>query len=138
MEFVVFSYLICMILMMFGMYVIYKKEKSRKTVFGKKETLFTYAEEKEIRLYDGTFTTRLIKEIHMLEGLIRTKSNNVTLILQLQRNIENKLSDLMILNKVMFDTKVKRLSSKIKGQVDTYLKSKPLLYEDNWSKEWSI
>ena len=112
--------------------------KSRKTVFGKKETLFTYAEEKEIRLYDGTFTTRLIKEIHMLEGLIRTKSNNVTLILQLQRNIENKLSDLMILNKVMFDTKVKRLSTKINKQVDDYTKSNSLLYEDHLSKEWSI
>ena len=136
MEFVVFSYLIFIFFMMLGMYVMFKKNNKKLIV--NHETLFTYVEEKQIRLYDNTFTSRLIKEIRMLEGLIRTKSDNVTLILQLQRNIENKLSDLMILNKVMFDTKVKRLSTKINKQVDDYTKSNSLLYEDHLSKEWSI
>ena len=131
-----FSYLIFIFFMMLGMYVMFKKNNKKLIV--NHETLFTYVEEKQIRLYDNTFTSRLIKEIRMLEGLIRTKSDNVTLILQLQRNIENKLSDLMILNKVMFDTKVKRLSTKINKQVDDYTKSNSLLYEDHLSKEWSI
>lgn len=137
MEYIVFSYIICILLMMLGMYVIYTKGVIKESIV-RNTSLFTYAEEKQIRVYDTTFAVRLRKEISMLEQLIRDKSDNITLILQLQRNIENKLSDLMILNKDMFDTKVKRLSMSIHKKVESYMKKKSLLFEDHLSTEWSI
>jgi len=138
MESVVMSYFVCTLLMMVLMYMIYNKSVIKKEIIGKNESLFTMAESKQINAYDSTFIERLKKEMHVLKLLIRNKSENITLILQLQRNIENKLSDLMILNKTMFESKVTRISTKINQQVDAYMKTKSLIFEDRLSQDWSI
>ena len=130
---IILSYIICISFFIYIIYAIYTKKPKQSKV-----SLFSYVQKRRIEKYDPTFIERLNNDIKILYKLIDDKSVNFTLILQFQRNIQNKLSDLMVLDKEMFKQIVEQISVEVNVKVNDYVNTNRMMFEDPLSSEWSI
>lgn len=132
---IIVSYIICISFFIYIIYAIYTKKPKQSKV---STSLFSYVQKQRIEKYDPSFNERLTNDIKILNKLIDDKSDNFTLILQFQRNIQNKLSDLMILDKEMFKQTVEQISTHLNDKIRNYVDTNRLMFEDPLASEWSI
>lgn len=132
---IIISYIICISFCIYIIYAIYTKKPKQSKV---STSLFSYVQKQRIEKYDPSFNERLTNDIQILNKLIDDKSDNFTLILQFQRNLQNKLSDLMILDKEMFKQTVEQISTRLNDKIRNYVDTNRLMFEDPLASEWSI